>query len=111
MAVWVISRGRGGSCRPQVKAAHLALSPCLEVDAEEEAGLEIGSTPNLKPAALVVEATCTAARAQLESLVKETTEAMEHLLTLQVAVVVQVVPEAMRPQSAGPTPVVQVEQV
>jgi hypothetical protein len=109
--VWVISRVRGGSCRPQVKEAHLALSRCLEVDAEEEAGLEIGSTPNLKPAALAVEATCTVAQAQVESLVKETTEAMEHLVTLVVEVVVQGEPEAMRPQSARLIPVVEVEPV
>jgi hypothetical protein len=59
------------------------------VDAEEEAGLEIGSTPNLKPAALVVEATCTAARAQLESPGKETTEVMVLSSTPRVVVVVQ----------------------
>jgi hypothetical protein len=81
------------------------------VDAEEEAGLEIGSTPNLKAAALVVEATCTAARAQLESPRKETTEVMVLLVTLVVVVVVKVMPEGMRPRSAGPTLVVQVEPV
>jgi hypothetical protein len=74
------------------------------VDAEADSGLQKRVDP-------VVVVQCMAAAEWAEFSAKETTVAMVHLVTLVVEVVVQVEPEAMRPQSAVPTPVVQVEPV